>query len=400
MTNRKKNNYLLLGVATAFLLYIVVLVLTPSPIDWSLSFSKNDKIPYGNSILFNELGQVYPANDIKISHSPIYNFWEDSIGYNIGVIYINNSFKPDKFDTEKLLDIALNGGNVFIAAVEFSKLIEDTLGFKVEEANFVLANQDSLTLKLVNNKLRTPWGYTYKKAYHKVTFLSYDTLSTTVLGIDDKAKTNFVRIKHGKGHFFINTNPLAFTNYNLLEGNNYEYAFKCLSYLPKEPVIWDEYYKPKGNISNSPVRYILSQKALRYAWYILLFGIVTYMIFGAKRRQRMIPILAVPQNTTLTFIKTVGRLYLKKKNHLDMAQKKYTYFLEFLRSKYFIQTSNINAQMYDEISEKCAVPLRTVKQLFEMANKLEQVQSISEEDLEQFNNKIEFFYDKCKATNK
>ena len=400
MNNKKHNSYLIFGVTAAFLIYVAVLVLSPKPIDWGLSFSKKDKIPFGNSILFSELGQLFPESEISTSHSAIYNYFDDSIVSKVNVIYITNEFKPNRLDVDRLLSVVNKGSNVFIAAVEFVNLLEDTLGFKLkEEIDFNLLKKDSTTLSLVNTKLKSAWGYTYKKAYHKSYFTKYDTLKTTVLGLGDKAKTNFIKVKYGLGTFFLNTNPLAFTNYNLLVDKNYEYVFKSLSYLPNSAVVWDEHYKVKAVVSSSVFRYILSQKGLRYAWYILLFGLVTYMVFGAKRRQRMIPIVNPPQNTTLTFIETIGRLYFRRRNHLDIAKKKYTYFLEFLRTKYYVNTSGFNEELFHEIAEKCDVPLRSVKQLFEIAQKLEHINSISEEDLEQFNKKIEFFYDKCKATN-
>ena len=305
------------------------------------------------------------------------------------MIYINNAFKPDKLDIDKLLEMASNGSNIFIGAAEFSNFLEDTLGFKLkEDIDFNLLVNDSTVLNLVNKKLKSPWGYKYKKAFHKSYFERYDTLKTTVLGIGDRARTNFIKVKHGLGNFYLNTNPLAFTNYNMLIDNNYEYAFKCLSYLPNASVVWDEHYKAKmTKISVSEFRYILSQKGLRNAWYISLFGILAYMVFGAKRRQRMIPVVRAPENTTLTFIETIGRLYFRKRNHIDIAKKKHMYFLEFLRSKYYINTSELNDELYHEIAEKCEVPLRTVKQLFDIAKKLEHVPAISEEDLEQFKQK-------------
>jgi len=401
MSKGLNNKYLIFGVTLAFMLYIAVLIMAPNPVDWSLSFSNKDKTPFGNFILHNELSQLFPAENIQTTHSPIYNFLNDDKSNNTAIIYINDSFEPDNLDWNKMLEFVNSGNHIFMAAVEFSKAIEDSLGFNIDEDySFRLTQQDSIKLNFVNRKLRSPWGYFYKRAYHNTYFQSYDTLKTTVLGLGEKAKTNFIKIKYGAGNFFINTNPLAFTNYNLLIKNNYEYAFKSLSYLPKTSVIWDEYYKQDPPISGSELRYILSEKALRYAWYILLITIATYMIFGAKRRQRIIPIVKPPQNTTLTFIETIGQLYFRKKNHLDIAQKRYTYFLEFLRTKYYIDTANINADLYDEIAEKCDVPIRTIKQLFDIANKLKQVNQISEEDLEQFNKKIEYFYEKCRSQQK
>jgi hypothetical protein len=46
------------------------------------------------------------------------------------------------------------------------------------------------------------------------------------------------------------------------------------------------------------------------------------MVFEAKRRQRIIPIIDVPQNTSVIFVKTIGQLYFNKKEHLTIAQRK------------------------------------------------------------------------------
>ena len=54
---------------------------------------------------------------------------------------------------------------------------------------------------------------------------------------------NFLRIKYGEGNFFLNTVPLAFTNYHLLNSDNNEYVYKALSHLPVQQTFWDDYYK-------------------------------------------------------------------------------------------------------------------------------------------------------------
>ena len=392
------SKYLIIGFSIALIVYIAALILTPRPIDWSLSFSKKDKIPYGSSILFAELGQLFPEGEIKTMHSPIYNYSQQTNLNGTSFIFINDYFEPDDLDLNMMLDVVKSGSNVFVAAVEFTDKLQDTLRFAVgEDVFFKPVGSDSTILNLVNPKLKSSKGYTYKKAFHKAYFQCYDTLKTTVLGFDNDTLTNFVRIEYGAGNFFINTNPLAFTNYNLLIDKNYEYAFKCLSYLPNAAVIWDEHYKQKDAVSGSEFRYILSQNALRYAWYLLLFALLTYMVFGGKRRQRMIPIVKPPRNTSLSFVETIGRLYFRKNDHLNIAKKKYTYFLEFLRTKHYIDTNHIGYEMYKEVSQKFEVPGFTVKQLFNMAQRIHQSKSISEEDLIQFDKKIEFFYDRSRG---
>ncbi|SMO86009.1 hypothetical protein SAMN06265379_11086 [Saccharicrinis carchari] len=394
MAKHLNNKHLIIAVLAAFALYFCALILAPQPIDWRLSFSKKDKIPFGNSILFDELKQLVSQDSISTMHSPIYSFLQQNDLQNSGWIFINDFFYPDELDTDKMLGAVEQGSHVFLAATSFSEDLYKTLRFKLNE-DFTLtsAQNDSTILNLSNPLLRSNRGYIYKRAFNKVYFQSFDTLNTTVLGIGDKGVANFIKIKYGTGSFFINLNPLAFTNYNLLIGQNYEYAFKCLSYLPNTSVIWDEHYKQQSPVSGSAFRYILSQKALRNAWYMLLLGIIIYMVFAAKRRQRAIPIVQAPQNTSLSFVETIGRLYFSRKNHLDIALKRYTYFLAFLRRKYYIDTDNLHADSYKEISEKLNVPGYMVKQLFNMAQRFKKVKSITQEELEQFSKKIDFFYE-------
>ncbi|MCW3784974.1 DUF4350 domain-containing protein [Plebeiibacterium sediminum] len=399
-----KNKYLLWGIIAGFILYLVILVLNPKPVDWSLSFSKDDDIPYGNKILFNELETVFDSSDIYTCHSPMYNYIDNNRfdEYDdASFIFINTGFTPAEIDFNKLLNCVKHGSNIFIVASSFSKNVTDSLNFKVEsKINIYTGKNDSINLNFENSKLKNETGYTYRRAYSKNFFSKIDTARSTILGKIKDTGTNFIKVQYGEGHFFINLNPFVFTNFNVLLDNNYEYVFKSLSYLPRNTkVIWDEYYKGKPRPSSSLVRYILSQKALKYAWYILLFAIASYLIFGAKRVQRRIPIVDPPKNTTLTFIETIGRLYFRKKNHLDLAQKKFNYFLEFLRTKYFINTSVINDDFIKETSVKLDLPEKIIKKLFSQAERLKMNISYTEEDLEQLSRNIEFIYQKCNKSN-
>jgi hypothetical protein len=50
------------------------------------------------------------------------------------------------------------------------------------------------------------------------------------------------------------------------------------------------------------------------------------MIFTAKRRQKVIPIVRPPANEMLRFTQLIGNLYYQRKDHKDILQKKYLYF--------------------------------------------------------------------------
>lgn len=385
-------------IATAF-----ILSSAPKPIDWTLSFSKQDTKPFGAQLLYDLLPTITEDNEVKAAHSSIANYYDDLSISNTNIIIINNDFNPEPEDAETLLQLVENGNTLFLSANTVCDTFATLLNI---ESRQKLSNNfpylDSVSLNLANRKLRTHLGYWYKKKMTDNSFASYDTIQTSVLGINNSGKTNFIRIQRGEGNIYLNLNPIVFTNYHLLEKDNYEYAFKCLSYLPKQTTIWDEHYKYKyireqvsGGGERSILDFILQRRPLKIAWYLLLFGTALFFIFESARRQRVVPISKPLTNSTISFIETIGRLYFSRKNHLDIAQKRFSFLQEFIRSKYYINTSEMNGELYQQLSEKSAIPIRAIKQLFDLGYNLKKVQALSEEDLEQFNRRIEYFYEQC-----
>src|SRR5688500_11156304 len=75
------------------------------------------------------------------------------------------------------------------------------------------------------------------------TFIPGDDFEGKILGINGHdSLVNFVRIPHGYGNIYLHLAPKVFTNIHFLEAP--EYAARCLSYLPRQETIWDDYYKP------------------------------------------------------------------------------------------------------------------------------------------------------------
>ncbi|MBK3517430.1 DUF4350 domain-containing protein [Carboxylicivirga marina] len=394
---KRSGNITLIGVPLLVVLVAFVLAYSPKAIDWTLSYSKQDTQPYGSKLLYELLPTLFTDKDIKTSYGAIHEFFNDD-AENANLIIINKGFYPEPADIEKLEELLFEGHDVFIAAQDFSDNVKEWLDIDYHQSlSFNTEFNDSISYNLANRKLKTQLGYWYRKGITDNYFLNYDTLQTSVLGINNNGKSNFIRIKQGEGWLYINLNPQAFTNYNLLINDNYEYTFKCLSYLPNKTTVWDEHYKIKyKHLPKSTLSYILDRTPLRIAWYVLLIGILIFFLFESARRQRVVPIVKPPRNSTVIFIETIGRLYFSRKNHLDIAQKRFSYLKEFIRSKYYINISELDDELFQQLADKSSIPVRAIKQLFELGQNLNNMQRISEEDLEQFNRRIEFFYEQCK----
>lgn len=392
-----KNLKFLLPVFIVLLLYFLYQLFSPVPTNWNPSYSKNDKIPYGSYILYEELSGLFPHGKIESTNLPFYNLSKQEKIEEKNIIIICSYFKPDKLDSKVLFELIKQGNDLFIAANSFGQQLTDT--FKLYVNSKFWGVFDSTEANFVNQKLQRENNYKFTQGINDHYFTSFDTSKTQVLGVNNSDYVNFIKIEYGKGNLFLSTLPNAYTNYNLFKSNR-DYIFKSLSYLKDRDVIWDEYYKEVNKYSSTPLRYILSQPALKWAYFTFLFATIFFVIFKGKRDQRIIPVVKPLANTTLEFIQTVGNVYFKQSNHKNIAEKRITYFLDYLRNKYSFKTINFNEDIINKLSEKSLVDKNEIRKLFNFFNLVEISNSIKSETLKELNNQIENFYIKTGAYGK
>ena len=149
--------------------------------------------------------------------------------------------------------------------------------------------------------------------------------------------------KFGDGEVHIVTNPLLFTNYGALDKDISKFLSFQLSQISDCHIYRLEktvkYGEPEEN-KVSPLYYMLGQRPLRWAVYVLLAAALLFMAFTAKRRQRVIPPDTRPVNRNLQFVEMLGQLYFQSHDNRDMLTKKYTYFKEELRRRLMIDIGN------------------------------------------------------------
>jgi hypothetical protein len=114
-----------------------------------------------------------------------------------------------------------------------------------------------------------------------------------------------------------------------------------------------------------------------------------------KRRQRPVPVIHPPENTSLEFAQTMGRLYYHNLHHHDCALKKFSYFFEFIRSHYFLKTDAPDKYFLHILAEKSGIAEAEIQELISLSQKLEKKKYITGSELVEINQKIESFYKIC-----
>ena len=272
------------------------------------------------------------------------------------------------------------GNDVVISSSSFPEIFKDSLGFTTTSATTF---SDTLTFS-INKKQKK-----YFKAVSDVYFKNIDSTKTTVLGnqITKKEKLpNFIKIKYGSGNFILHSQPITFTNYYLLKDTHYQYNEELLTNISQENIYW---YLPGNKRFDSALGYWLSQPALKYAWYLGLISIIIFILFNAKRRQRIIPIKEPVINTTIDFTKTIGNLYYQEKDYQNLIEKQIVYILEKIRNEYYIDTFNLNEAFITKLHHKTNKDKAAIEQLVKGIKKYRNQLNSSEKDLIDFNKIIE-----------
>lgn len=388
-----------------FVLFCLLQVNLPKKFVWSPTFSHVDKQPFGCFVFDSVLTQSLP-NGYHVTKKTFFQLDQEHAKEKISVLMVVDQQNLKQLDVKYLCNIARRGGKVMVVAsssfddgrnadtVVVDEL-ERTFKVRIEDGTYfslrgILAglkahDNDMYDTIYWNNRETMYAAQSYRMFYNmvggtlfvdsvpKVKRLAY-TLSTA--GYDYKHDSLYVgdftrfdtivdkkerieridtfaikkvpaavSVPYGKGEVIFVSSPLLFTNYGMLEGNTSVYIFRLMSYLADLPVYRTEAYVKTDAMlvaEQSPFREFIKRPPLRWALYLALLGVVLFMIFTARRRQRVIPILSKPANRSLEFIQLIGTLYYQRKDHVDLVRKKFKLFAEELRKTAGVDISDVN----------------------------------------------------------
>lgn len=376
-------------------LYMVAEYNRPRTIDWTPTFSSYDKIPYGTWIVYNELKNYFHNKQPVGQTLPVYDHTNNSLAENEVYLLINGNLGTTETDEDELYKYIERGNTVFIAAENLDKSFTEKFNIDISwHVSFLQNKADSATINFTSPSLKAKKNYSLEKGTLETYFDQVDTGHTTILGVDNAGNANFIRVKIGEGYLFMHSAPKVFTNYFALKDNNIEYISKVFSYLPEKPsaVYWDEYYKGDRSESDTPLRVILTRADLRWAFYIAFAGIIIYVFFQAKRRQRIIPVILPPKNDSKEFVETVSRVYYNQKHHKNIANKKINHWLDFVRTRFGIPTKEINDEFVTQLSHRSGISKPDIAGLVTRVNMCRVSPGINAAELLSINQLIDNFY--------
>ncbi|MCR5861810.1 DUF4350 domain-containing protein [Flavobacterium sp. J372] len=330
----------------------------PKPVDWRPTYGTEHKNPLGLYVFRQEMASLFEGDSIHELNVTPYEYLEPKYDYKKSeyrakgtFIHINEGAMLDGESAQELLYFAQHGNTIFISAKYFPDVLLDSLGVEMPQAFNI---KDSVVVKTNTSEefiLNEGSGISYfKNADSTGSILGYQRI-----GQKQELQPNFIAVTYGNGRFLLHTQPAAFSNYYLLKDNYNAYAASVLSYIPEG----DIYLFSSGHekrISGSSLRYIMGQPALKSAFWIALLGLLVFMFFNAKRRQRIVPVISPLRNTTIDFTKTIGNLYYNSGDHHNTIDRMLVYFFERVRNELKIDTTVLDEAFIDKLAQKTDKP--------------------------------------------
>ncbi|MFK8058172.1 MAG: hypothetical protein AB8F78_18745 [Saprospiraceae bacterium] len=383
--------------------------------NWIETYNPDSEEPYGTALLPNILKARYP--DAQYQKLPR-NWTSDGMSPVDSTLYvaIGNGMPYTFTEAEALADFVEEGGEAFLATKEISNLF---LSHIVSDS--CLGQKDFLprnyldSLELVESAMGTSFlipviskhpgargtGNYFEAAEYSclldaehLLMIQHDTLDYAVYHDDVRAgQPIMTRFAYGEGHVTLLSYPMLLTNVFATDSLGRIAMEEVLGLLPADvSMIAFDYHRrssefevTKDNLPKEDkgekdqtniLKHVLARPPLATAWYLLLLGAIIFLVFGAKRRQRLIPLVQPRRNTTHEHLGNISRLYLSQPDNALMASKQFALFEAYCNRRFGLRPLNNDAD-YERFSKMAGVNVQYLETLKRYQSTVARNQTIS-----------------------
>lgn len=369
--------------------------------DLKETYGFKDDRPFGGSVAYKILQNSFPENYVQVMREPFsksYPVFSDTSSLYFCIS--RNLFVSDH-DVSAILDYVSEGNTALFASAYFDSVMLNKLFCTVSKDmrfnNSAMAMQKT-TVKLIRGIHSSADTFQYYYLPFNSFFTSAGDHNCRIVGYNSFGNPNCIVFFWGKGKLFLHADPRAFSNYFLLTRNNYRYMQELLQVTVTEPahVYWDDHYnkinRPETSRRGlSSLSEVMRYPGLRAAFWLLLLSIALFVIFGIKRKQRIIEQLKQNTNSSVAFTETIARLYLLNHDHKDIANKMISYFYDFIRNKYFLHVQPGNSEFISLLSRKSGVAEEKTAALFQIIAGISENKVIDDQHLLTLSREIQQF---------
>lgn len=393
-------------------------------VDWRETYEASSTAPYGTA-LFMELAKGYfNADSIQVLRDSIRGVLPVEAERGT-YLFVGEAVYMDSADQEQLLKFVAAGNTAFVSSkslpYQLGLRLYDTLctqrqwgGYSYYEDSLAYTGFYPAPLQM-DSALRCEYRTFGKLRPYHWSYLPDSLLCTEAEanGLEpiggSPGYTHFARQPYGAGYFYLHTMPLALSNLSLVDSNGLAYVSRLFAFWDAAgPVYWDRYAQvPESSdfdfplaerslSDKSPLQYILSQPPLAWAWYLLLALGLLFLLFRSKRQQRIVPVLEPNRNTSLEFVRAIGRLAFLQNKHRQLALQQMRLLQQHIRERYHISLAEPNPVLAQQLSSRSGIALPHIERLLTYYRNIQSSPHLSGKALAEFHQLIYHFYQHSK----
>jgi hypothetical protein len=395
-----RNKTILVIISAVLLLIMLFATLTEYkevPVhQWRESYSYNDEQPQGLYI-FKELAIRY----FKDIPNTVNGFPEDTI--NSKSLYIQ--FVPDHMEystTSTLIEIARAGNDVLIISDFYNDDIAESLDLYLTDSS---VKDSSMYFNFTDSALASDTNYLYSfhnrnfealslATFHLMEDNNYDYVDKEYIKVSTpNGLIVMIAIPVGEGRVFYHVKKDLFYNYSYRQNQLFEYTQKIFSnFKPQHLYLLNPIttYSSAKSTSENPLDFIMSQPALKAAYYLLILGILLYVFFGGKRKQKIIPVSEVNKNTSLEYIETVSQLFYQQGQHEKLVSHMRNIFHHKMQKRFFLAPDNPN--YLEVLAKKSKISKTELQYVIDRFKNLDDDSNFRGDQLVSLNRRLENIY--------
>ena len=323
----------IVGILALLAFFFFIQTRMPRHYVWNPTFAHSDEQPFGCRLFDSVMAASMPGG-YTVGRQTLWQLQHDSdfMARPHGVVILSTERANDAKTALRLA----NKGCVLLVT-EDALSLSDTLGYSIAwNSSFNLMRisssaheyttlrwagppGDSLTVDVLSDMLE--WSLT-----------PGDSTNCIPLITDTEDNIFAAAYPVGKGEIIVVAPSLLLTNYGMLHEEERLLTGRLMSRMHHLPVVRTEaYVRSTAQTEQSPFYVFLQRPPLRWALYLAMSAVLLFMLFTARRRQRVIPVVSPPRNGNLDFVEHVGTLFFQQGDHRGLVERKLSYTAEEVR---------------------------------------------------------------------
>lgn len=184
--------------------------------------------------------------------------------------------------------------------------------------------------------------------------------------------------------------PRLFTNFAMAHSpEGRMIVMRLMTLISDKPVrrLSDEW---SSDDLESPTDVIGMSPAMNAAYVLVIITCLIAMVFTARRRQRVIPVIEPPVNRVMEMTLNVGDLYYRRHDNVDLVMKRYSMFVEGVRRELMVDLeADDRTTIVRELSSASGMPRDEIASLLDDLERVSRQPAIDDRLMMQLINKMD-----------